>query len=254
MPKIGDNEVRTATYGASANWNESDEREAFVQIPKGYMVVKTKDNRASDYGRTSMNTDFIEAKGQFATNSEVNSSFKELEEGMVNLGKYGTYGGKINLEKQRWASARNSAASSHSAIRIKVSAKGSGNTLDRKGGSIKGTYEATLRYIGTTDDLKGSVIAILTEAGCDSGYFVKIRNPQISTVNFSFKFNDDAYEAKSLEKDKIKTLSTKALQPSFNIRFDSDTRSGYQAKEYRLKSNCTYKFTLNGTSIDLVKE
>jgi hypothetical protein len=252
--QLGSKVIKKVSYGASANWNETDEREAVIQIPHGWMIVNVKDNRTSNFGRTSMNVDQIQANGHFASNQEVNSAFKEMEEGMVNAGVYGTYGGKATQEKNRWSSARNQMQSSHSAIRIKVSAKGSGNALDRKGGSIQGTYEATLCCVGTTDDLKTSVFDLLATAGFPSGYFVKIRNPRIGQVNFSFKFGNDPFESKTLEKNKIRTFSTKSLTPRFAIRFDGDTRPGFQAVETTLKTNSTYRFELNGTSIRLVKE
>jgi hypothetical protein len=164
--KIGEKQTLSAQYGSSANWNDTDTNTTVIQIEPGWAIVSNglRDARSSNYGRTSLNVSYVAANGHFASSSEMSSQFRSKidqliefsqREGLSAAQKEQAYKAIADLkeERQKWESARESISSSHSAVRIVTKATGSGNTIDRKGASIQGTYNVTVRYVGTKNEL-----------------------------------------------------------------------------------------------------
>ncbi len=168
--EIGDSKwVKGPTYSAQANWNETDSNGGTPwQIPDGWVVIDYRDNRQSKYGRAGVNISYVQAGGRFVSSQEIGDSYNSLIHAAYEK-DFRRYAGKLREERDAFMRTSQLFESSHNTIVVTAKARGSQNTFDRRGASIKGFLQLKLVYLGTNDDIANKV----------SQHLALIRNPEV---------------------------------------------------------------------------
>jgi hypothetical protein len=149
--------IKGPTFSAGANWDNTDVDEESWQIPEeGWIVVDYKIVETSNFGRTTVGVSYVSAPGRFVSMAEVQNRYETAIQTAFN---YGAIGAKGDLEEERENAMRvvREYGNARNTIIVKAKATGSGNTIDRKGASIKGYVNVRLRYIGAAAAIDESI-------------------------------------------------------------------------------------------------